>query len=66
MSEEWLCDLCDSLAESETISDLSFTFKDLSGTSEVFGHDLMKHFSDCKLSPSVNLTVTLYGEAAVS
>ena len=66
MSEEWLCGLCDSLAESNTISVLSFIFNDHSGTSEVLGHDLMKQFADCKLSPSLNLTVSLYGEAAVS
>ena len=66
MSEEWLCGLCDSLAESDTISVLSFTFNDHSGTSEVLGHDLMKHFADCKLSPTLNLTVSLYGEATVS
>ena len=66
MSEAWLCGLCDSVAESDTISDLNFTFNDHSGTSEVLGHDLMKHLADCKLSPSVNLAVSLYGEAAVS
>ena len=66
VSEAWLGGLCDSLAESDTISDLNFTFNDHSGTSEVFGHDLMEHFADCRSSPSVNLTVSLYGEAAVS
>ena len=66
MSEEWLCGLWESLAESDTISVLSFTFNDHTGTSEVLGHDLMKHFADCKLSPSLNLTVCLYGEATVS
>ena len=66
MSEEWLCGLCASLAESDTISVLSFTFNDHSGTSEVLGHDLMKQFADCKSSPSLNLTVSLYGEATVS
>ena len=66
VSEAWLCGLCDCLAESGTISDLNFIFNDHSGTSEVLGHDLMKHFAHCKLSPSLNLTVSLYGEAAVS
>ena len=66
VSEEWLCGLCDSLAESDTISVLSFTFNDHTGTSEVLGHDLMKQFADCKSSPSLNLTVSLYGEATVA
>jgi len=63
VSEAWLCVLCNSLAESDTTSDLSFTFNDHSGTSEVLGHDLRKYFADCKSSPSLYLTVSLYGEA---
>jgi len=65
VSEEWLCALCDSLVQSNTITALSFTFNDHSGTSEVLGYNLRKHFAESKLSPSLNLTVSLYGEAAV-
>jgi len=61
-----LCGLCNSLAESDTITALNITFNDHSGTSEVVGHDLRKLFADCKSSPSLNLTVNLYGEAVVS
>ena len=66
VNEAWLCGFCDSLAENDTITAVSFTLNDHSGASEVLGHDLMKHFADCKSSPSLNLTVSLYGEAAVS
>ena len=66
MSEEWVFALCNSLAESDTITALKFTFNDHSGTSEVVGHDLRKCFVDCKSSPSLHLTVSLYGEAVVS
>ena len=66
MSEAWLCGLCNSLAESNTITALNFTFNGLSGTSEGLELDLGKHFEGCKLSPSVNLTVGLYGDAVVS
>ena len=59
-------DLCHGLAKSDTITALNFTFNDHSGTSEVIGHDLRKVFADLKLSPSLNLTVSLYGEAVAS
>ena len=65
VSEEWFNCICNSLAKSNTITALSFTFNDHSGTSEVLGL-LKKHFADCNSSPSLNLTVSLYGEAAVS
>ncbi|XP_020609998.1 uncharacterized protein LOC110048568 [Orbicella faveolata] len=66
VSEEWLCALCNSLAESDTITAMTFTFNDHSGTSEVLELDLRKLFADCKLSPSLNLTISSYGEAVVS
>ena len=65
-NEKWLCGLCESLGKSDTITALNFTVNDHSGASEVLELDLMKHFADCKLSPSLNLTVSLYGEATVS
>ena len=64
ISEAWLCGFCNGLAKSNTITALNFTFNGLSGTSEGLKH--LKHFAGCKLSPSVNLTVCLYGEAVVS
>jgi len=66
VSEEWLCGLCNSLAESDKITALNITFNDHSGTSEVVELHLRKHFADCKSSPSLNLTVSVYGEAVVS
>ena len=66
VSEEWLCGLCNSLAGSAMITALNFTFNDHSGTSEVLERNLRKHFADCKSSPFLNLTVSLYGEDAVS
>ena len=66
VSQEWLCGLCYSLAESDTITALSFNFNDHSGTGEVVGRDLRKLLADCKSSPSLNLSVSLYGEAVVS
>ena len=66
VSEEWLGGLCNSLAESDKITALNITFNDHSGTSEVLELALRKNFADCKLSPSLNLTVSLYGEAVVS
>ena len=65
-SEEWLCALCNSIAESDTLAALKFSFNDHSGTSEVIGRDLRKCFAACKSSPSLNLTVSLYGETVVS
>ena len=66
MSEEWLCGLCNSLAGSATIIAVNITFNDHSGTSEVCYLDLREQFADCKSSPSLNLTVSLYGEAVLS
>ena len=66
VSEEWLCGLCKSLAGSATILAVNFTFNDHSGTSEVVELVLREQFADCKSSPSLNLTVSLYGEALVN
>ena len=63
-SGDWLNNLCDSLARSDSIATLSFTINDCSDTSNL-GCDLGKRLANCKSLTTLNLTVSLYGEAIV-
>ena len=65
LSTDCLHYLWDSLAKSVSKVNLSVTINDHSGTSKLLGCDLRKRLSDCKSLTSLNLIVSLYGEATV-